>query len=117
MNREKRAAFDQEFEDAIKRVLGGTLHGASDIANSALTLIIERSVDLDINPLVTQVVMRRLLEENIEHQRSEIKFPKKMRKIPSELITLTKCDNPFDLFVYFINKMFENEPFKKIDIR
>ena len=109
--------FNQEFEDAIKRVLGGTIHGASDIANSALTLVIERSLDLEINPVVTQVVMLRLLQENIEFQRRDVKFPKKMQKIPSEIVAETKCDNPFDLFVYFINKMFENQPFKKIDMR
>lgn len=109
--------FDQEFEDAIKRVLGGTLHGASDIANAALTLLVERSLDLGINPMVTQVVMLRLMETNIEHQRHELKFPKSLQKLTPELIAQTKCDNPFDLFIYFINKMFENESFKKIDIR
>ncbi len=116
MGRKERQDFDQEFEDAIKNVLGDTRRGASDISNSALTLAIERSVDLNINPLVTQVVLLRLLKANIELQRSEITFPKRLQKIPSELTALTKCDNPFDLFLYFINKMFDNESLKKIDM-
>ena len=111
--------YDLEtFNDSAKEAIGNSLQGAADITNAALTLLVQRSLDLDINPLITEVMLKKSLEVNIEDLRSKIKFSKRLQKVPAEVIAQTNCDNPFDLFIHFIEKeLFKDGPFRKEKFR
>ena len=109
--------FEQMMDEAVMRLVSGTFGEASDIANSCLQMLIERSIDIQCNPTITLLIMRQVIEANIEEARENIVFPPMLRKMPPEIIAKTKCKTPFDLFVYFIDRMFDSKPFKKREIR
>ena len=56
-------------------------HDAAALANSAMTIIIERSEDLEISPIIGLVMLRELCVQNINEYRKN-----RGAEIPKELV-------------------------------
>ena len=77
--------------EIVAKILSESLRDAGVIASSAITLAVERSHDLSMNPVVALVVLRMLCEKNIVKLNEEMAktsgIPLEIHKFATEEIT------------------------------
>lgn len=79
---------DKKSPPSIKPIVHMAMHGilkpSIDIANSAFTLAMQRCMDLGMPPVLCLLLMRQMIDTNLDHYDKTVTVPEPLAKLAAE---------------------------------